>query len=367
MEIINTKVIIVGKGISGLILSILLKRKGIENVVLERREVKQKPSLGETLPPTTLSLLESLHLKELFEKSSFKTFGYHSMWGNNQVVDNNFFFHNPHKHGLKINKTLLINDLEQLTKEEIVSFDTLSKVKHDTSEKVYVSVKQGRNMVGINGELLVDATGRNRAVLKKIGVDIEVYDDLLAHTCHLPYIKHAKLTHPVYVESFENGWGIVSSLDENTNSMTLFSEKGNSEFKKFNHYEGWKELLSNTHLLKDFLPDTYEGKIVGYQANSSKASEISGNNWLAIGDAAISFDPLSSHGISNAIYCCYLSSKMIESFFSKDLDEPLLKYENSLKQIFNTYLKHKSNLYAVEKRWENSSFWSKQHIIEMEN
>ncbi|MFT5778198.1 MAG: 2-polyprenyl-6-methoxyphenol hydroxylase-like FAD-dependent oxidoreductase, partial [Crocinitomicaceae bacterium] len=160
---VNTKVVIVGKGIAGLVLSILLKRKGIDHVVLDRIEKKRKPALAETLPPSTLVLLETLELKELFERSSLKTFGYHSLWGTHQVTDNNFFFHNPYKYGLKIAKSILLSDLEKEAGTEVISFQHLLDINLGKNA-VQVNLRQDNEELTVNGEILIDATGRNRAV-----------------------------------------------------------------------------------------------------------------------------------------------------------------------------------------------------------
>lgn len=354
---INTDVVIVGKGISGLILSILLQEKGIDHILLDRVGKKKITPLPETIPPSALVLLESLNLLELFEKSSSKTFGYHSIWGSDTIVDNNFFYHNPYKYGLKLNKQTLLNDLEEIVKDKIVKFNDIIEI-NGSVENVSVKIKSNNAVRTINSRLIIDATGRNRNILKHLGIASEENDNLVALSCLVPRIKHPKLTHSVFVESFENGWGIVSSLNEQVNGMTIFTQQRNPILPQLKSYRHWKEALTKTKILKDFLSDDLDRKVAGGDANSSRASKIAGSNWLAIGDAAISFDPLSSHGISNAIYCSSASSKAIESYLKDDSEIHFQNYENTLAQIFEEYLKHKEKLYDSEKRWKESPFWN---------
>ena len=343
----NTDVLIVGNGISGLVLSKLLKKRNIDHVVLGRVEKRKTLELPETLPPSTLALLESLDLLELFSKSSSKSFGYHSIWDSNKINSNNFFNHNPYKYGLKLNKKELLNELEELVTDHIVSFNNLIKI--DKSEKcTNVKIETNNGIQTIKTQVIVDATGRNRSILKHFGSTSETFDNQIALSCHLPYFKHPQLIHQVYSESFEHGWGIVSSLNEQINVMTLFTKKGSPILHQLKDYGNWKEVLSNTQLLKDFLSDDLHRKVVGKDANSSKASQISGSNWLAIGDAAIAFDPLSSHGISNAIYCAKAASSAIELHLIDRSILPFQDYDNTLSQIFNEYLNQKSKLYDME-------------------
>ena len=346
----NTDVVIVGGGISGLILSILLKEKKIDHVVLNRVEKRKTLELPETIPPSTLVLLESLNLLELFSKSSSKTFGYHSLWNSDVLTTDNFFNHNPYKYGLKLNKKKLLNDLGELVSDNIIQFNNLIEIDR-SDENVTVKIESDHTVQTINSRIIIDATGRNRAILKLLGITNESLDNQVALSCHLPYFKHPKLIHPVYVESFENGWGIVSTLNEHINGMTLYTKKGSPILPQLKDYQNWKELLSNTKLLKDFLTDDLNRKVVGGKANSSKASQITGSNWLAMGDAAIAFDPLSSHGISNAIYCANLASTAIESHVTNDAIAPFQQYDDTICQIFNEYSRQKLKLYDTHSHY----------------
>lgn len=343
----NTDVIIVGSGVSGLILSNRLKEKKIDHVVLDRVATRKTLEIPETLPPSTLVLLESLNLLELFKKSSSKTFGYDSVWNSDTVTTDNFFDHNPYKYGLKLNKKELLNDLRELVIHNLIPFSNLIEIDR-SDENVIVKIESNNDVQTINGRVIVDATGRNRAVLKLLGVTNDSFDEQIALSCHLPYFKHPKLIHRVFVETFENGWGIVSYLNEQTNGMTLYTQKGSPILPQLKEYRNWKELLSNTKFLKDFLSDDPDRKVVGGNANSSRASQITGSNWLAIGDAAIAFDPLSSHGISNVIYCANAASNAIESRRSNGAIAPFQDYDDTLSQIFNEYLKQKSKLYEAQ-------------------
>ncbi|MFT6138300.1 MAG: flavin-dependent dehydrogenase [Salibacteraceae bacterium] len=343
----NTEVIIVGNGISGLVLSILLKEKKISHVVLNRIENRKVLELPETLPPSALVLLESLNLLELFSKSSSKTFGYHSIWNSDTLGTDNFFNHNPYKYGLKLNKKKLLADLGTETEGDLISYTNLVEI-NTTAENITVRIKSDGKVKTISSKVIVDATGRNRAVLKQFGINSESFDQQVALSCHLPYFKHPKIIHQIYTESFEHGWGIVSSLNKQINGITLYTEKGSPILSQLKDYQNWKNLLSKTKYLKDFLLDDANRKVIGTDANSSRASQIAGSNWLAIGDAAIAFDPISSHGNSNAIYSANAAANAIELKMQNNSITSFQKYANTLSEIFETYLEQKVELYETE-------------------
>lgn len=362
-KMIETEVVVVGKGIAALVLSVLLKRAGIKHLLLDRVGIREKPALAETLPPTTLPLLQKLGLKAVFEQFATKTFGYNARWGTDRIVNNDFFFHRTCKNGLKLDKRALLAALEKQAEKHILPYSTLLDISNDgTASKVHLKTTAGSPST-VKANIIVDATGRKRAILKKMNIASIAHDETLAFSCHLPYKKLPELRHPVYVESFATGWGIVSSMEQSYNVMTLFSSPDNPVFHQFKAYENWKHLLAETNSLKSFLTSEVAMKVYGYQANSSRASQISGRNWLSIGDAAIAFDPISSHGISNAIYCADEASKAICSYLKHEKHDAFQEYAATLVQIFETYLQHKEALYRNEQRWPESEFWNKRAAV----
>ncbi len=124
MSSLRTDVVIIGKGIAGLCLAYLLQKKGIKAILIGLSKTPPMMALAETLPPSSLVLLEQLGLKAVFERSALrKTYGYHSLWGTADVVDTNFFFHRPFQHGLKLDKQKLLSELENTLAQPALAVD----------------------------------------------------------------------------------------------------------------------------------------------------------------------------------------------------------------------------------------------------
>jgi flavin-dependent dehydrogenase len=79
-----------------------------------------------------------------------------------------------------------------------------------------------------------------------------------------------------------------------------------------------------------------------------------------VGDAATTFDPLSSVGIMKGLRSGVLASYAIGDFF-KGNTSGLEKYEALLKREFENYLATRAEYYRREKRWANSVFWQRRH------
>lgn len=359
----QTEVAIVGKGIAASVLSLLLKQRGVSHLVLDRQGQKEGFPLGETLPPSALGMLEQLGLRDLFAEAALgPTYGYHSIWGSARRTDQHFFQQNPIKEGLKLDRSRLQQQLLAAGQAPLLAFDHLQNLEA-TERGWRLDLKVKDKFHKVDCSIVVDATGRNRALLKRLDIGQQAIDQLVAFSCHLPQTKPWPLIHGVLVESFPTGWGIVSRLDDATNVVTLYTLGGHPEARKFRRYEEWQNILAETSILKDFLTEA-EPKIVGGDANSSRVLQAAGANWFAVGDAAMAYDPLSSHGISTAVYGAARAAEAIVATLAGDLDAPAA-YDQLLKGIFATYLQEKTDLYRQETRWPESPFWVQQHSIEI--
>ncbi len=295
-------------------------------------------------------------LLPLFESTAIqKTYGYHSMWGTKKVTDTNFFFHRPYQYGLKIDKQAILTALSVQQKDHIHTYSDILDI-NNSADGIELTLRQENTTETIQGKILIDATGRNRAILEKLNVTTLHFDNLMAFSCHIPLQKHPAIKHPVYIESFEQGWGIISTLSATQSVFTLFTNKENPKWQEFRKYENWPKILANTTLLRDFAQPYDSINVKGGLANSSKAQTIAGHNWMAIGDAALAFDPLSSHGITNSLYTTQTAASAIEKYLNSDTNA-LKEYTQNLNEIFDQYLKTKNQLYTNERRWPNSPFW----------
>ena len=93
-------------------------------------------------------------------------------------------------------------------------------------------------------------------------------------------------------------------------------------------------------------------------ANSTKLMQVAGQQWVALGDAAISFDPLSSQGMFNAMANAMQLSELISQLkFTIKLEKV---YKGQIDQVWENYIKHKHIFYQAEVRWSDSEFWKRR-------
>ncbi|MFL5801049.1 MAG: NAD(P)/FAD-dependent oxidoreductase, partial [Roseiflexaceae bacterium] len=97
-----------------------------------------------------------------------------------------------------------------------------------------------------------------------------------------------------------------------------------------------------------------------YAAHSQRLDTIAGVGWLAVGDAAATFDPLSSQGIFKALRSGILAAYAIGDYFN-GVHAGLERYEAWIAREFEAYLDTRRDYYGRERRWADSPFWRRRH------
>jgi flavin-dependent dehydrogenase len=123
---------------------------------------------------------------------------------------------------------------------------------------------------------------------------------------------------------------------------------------------GWLTQARRTRHTKDRLAahDVMGSPRLG-SANSSRLSSVVGSSWLAVGDAAVSFDPLSSQGIITALECGIDAAAAIGRHLSGDR-EAFGDYAVRLTDRYRRYLVERAQFYGAERRWPTSPFWRRR-------
>jgi len=73
----------------------------------------------------------------------------------------------------------------------------------------------------------------------------------------------------------------------------------------------------------------------------------------------MSFDPLSSQGIFNALYSGIKAGQALQHGIRGDLSL-LSSYEDRLRKIYSAYLSSRNVYYSLERRWPSSRFWQRR-------
>src|SRR5947207_6647929 len=97
-----------------------------------------------------------------------------------------------------------------------------------------------------------------------------------------------------------------------------------------------------------------------YSASSQRLASFASDGWLAVGDAAGAFDPLSSQGIVKALRSGVHAAMAIVRHFGGD-QKAIEGYSAAVTHEYNHYLDGRAAYYALERRWPDAPFWQRRH------
>ena len=108
-------------------------------------------------------------------------------------------------------------------------------------------------------------------------------------------------------------------------------------------------------------PDSDEFAAVprGVQACGARLHRFAGPGWLAAGDAALSFDPLSSQGVFTALYTGMRSAQAVSAALAGAPDA-LDGYSARLESIRAGYLRQHAQFYRLERSFADRPFWRRR-------
>jgi 2-polyprenyl-6-methoxyphenol hydroxylase-like FAD-dependent oxidoreductase len=123
----------------------------------------------------------------------------------------------------------------------------------------------------------------------------------------------------------------------------------------------WNEELKSTSLLGPRVDacELDEHKFVSIPIFSFLLAPLIGRQWLAAGDAASCYDPLSSQGIHKALVDAEDAASHVAHAlgFAK---APRCDYSQRLEDRFHDYLALREHLYGLEQRWPDAPFWQRR-------
>jgi len=203
-------------------------------------------------------------------------------------------------------------------------------------------VVQVRGMGAVAARVLVDASGRRSALATRLGVRRRRIDGLLAmatHTGPAPHLAGLSL-----VESFADGWWYAAGLPDGRTLVALMTDadvaKAHDYPDAVNFLQAWRETRLLSHHVQ---PPDASPPIHGFAAQSGFIEHAAGDRWIAVGDALMGFDPLTSAGICGALHDAIAAVSAITGQLDGDTAEAR-GYPDAAKSMLRRFLsEHESH------------------------
>ncbi len=356
-------VLILGGGPAGAATALTLKKRepSLSVVLLERSRFNTF-RVGESLPPGSQAVLEELDVWEAFQAGPANPcFGVRSAWGQAKFRTDNTFFH-ASGHGWVMNRAWF----DQMLVDRAIALGV--DVRRGTRLESAVRSERGIWLVACTAEkgarvdfqarFVVDATGRGASFARQQGASPARYDRLVG--CY--QLFEGAPSAPTLVECFEDGWWYSASLPNDRRIVVCFSDADLARSEGLLDPSRWMDRLQSTTETWDVVRDGVrcKGPVRTAPAQTQCLDQVAGENWLAVGDAASTYDPLSSQGILKAMRSGVFAAYALADSLDSGDDTHLRKYRRFVADEFEGYLEARADFYAGERRWAARSFWQRR-------
>lgn len=344
-------VVVAGGGPAGATAAAVCATHGL-SVLLVERSGYDAPRIGETLPPGARDLLARNGVWDRFVQAGHRpAYALRSAWGGADLVAQDYLFH-PHGRGWQVDRRRFDAMLAEAAEEA-------------GARRVRAIVRGCRRsgagwLVDLDGRELcaafvIDATGRSARIARALGARRTASDALIGAIAGAASDDDGG----AMIEAIAEGWWYSARVPDGDLIIAFMTDADLWASLR----GSWSELLArapHTRARIASAAPTEPERV--FAAASSCLAPIAGPGWIAVGDAAMTLDPLSGQGICRAIATGEHAARAIVAARG---GEPgvLASLAETARARYDAYLAMRARFYAMEQRFAGAPFWTRRHGV----
>lgn len=348
-------VLVVGAGPAGLSCALNLARRGFHVSVADA--TKGNGPEGETLPPPVKRALAAAgFLADGAGGRVVECFGIQARWGGEEHFHSHIL--DAEGNGWHVRRDVFRSTLLHEARLAGVGIESAMFRTCRRQDDGWAVVLNEKTQVCCR--FIVDATGRHAAVARRLGASRRRLDALCGVTA---VFQTRDMPQTLCVESTRFGWWYVAPVSANAAMACLISDVDLVKSIGASKPDIWLSLFAQTNLpgINDALRGAYPLRVL--PCETSTLTEVSGDRWVAVGDAASVFDPIASAGVVKALHTGRLAAEAIVEWLRSGTADGLNAYRQTVTAELRSYLVVRSAQYRLEKRWELEPFWQRRSFV----
>lgn len=333
----------------------MLARAGIP-VTLVAAPERRAFAIGEGLPPATRPVLAALGLEARIDAQGHRrALGNRSAWGSERIVATDFITH-PFGHGWHLDRRAFDRGLLQAARDAGATIvqGSLRDVGGEAGAwrvRIATDAEQLTNAAGV----VVDCSGRRAVFARRQGARRKRLDRLVA--CAALLISNAPdADATTLVEAVCDGWWYTARVSDATRIVMFLSDSDLPAAREVRAPDAFRARLGQTRHVGPLCAGCgYEisSPLQVAAADTARLDRVCGGGWIAAGDAAASFDPISSQGIMSAMQYGQKAAEAV-------LNGNPVAYAAAVDTLYNRYVAARASVYAQERRWADAPFWARR-------
>lgn len=354
--------IILGAGVAG---SALARRLAPSHRVLmleQRSRPAKAPRIGESLPGAARVLLQELGLLERFLSGPHRERGPAvSTWDSDTPVWQDAIT-DPSGPGWVLDRQTfddLLRDGALEAGAELQAGCRRMDIDHDTNGwRVHLPLAG----VTHHAPILVNATGRSGGIARKLGLTRIADDPLVCLYSLLPALQGDHDT-SLRTCADDHGWWYSVKLPNEHRVLAYHLDINDPLRRTLNEPDTFQRRARQQPLLAEVLGERSLVPVHSHPAGTALLNIASlaqvGKGFLAIGDALMTFDPISSQGLFHALATAASAHNAVRNGFP-DNNDALVAFQSEMRAVQRRYLKHWQYTYAGPARFSDCAFWEKR-------
>lgn len=355
-------VVIIGGGVAGACTALALLLQGVGNILILESGDYGADRLGESLPPNIRMAFDRLSISQDFANQKHEPcYGSCSVWGRAEPGFNDFLL-NPLGHGWHVDRRGFDQFLANLAVSRGAKLWTQTRYRRAQTLpggglRLHVSTTSGPGG-SIDAGFVVDASGHNGRFASDMGAKRLQLDQLFFAAAYFRLPEAFDFPRQTLLEAVDYGWWYAALLPNHRAVVNIATDLNIIRQRKLNLQAGLLDSLKQTQLIASrplaahFEPDSLRVRTLPvFQLDNP-----TGDNWIAVGDAASAFDPLSSQGIYKAVADGSEASRLISAKLS-GMGDQSERYRRYIAKNFDDFVRNRNYFYSQEQRWPQSPFW----------
>jgi flavin-dependent dehydrogenase len=325
-------------------------------------------SIGECLPAAVNRLLRDMRLYDSFvaqEHLPYRTI--RSVWGDGAQWEQDEM-RNLDGHGWYLDRRRFDTWLREIATQRgaaVITETTMLNLEQEGQDRSWrvTLERHGRPLV-VRARFVVDASGRRALVGRRLGARYRRRDRL---ACGWIYgtdtVSASSQPGGSELHAEPDGWWYTSPLPRDGRILAFYTD---ADLPAARSLRSRQQLLGRAHdctSLAKYLVDCGFQPAEQYgvcAAHSVVQESVVDSTWLAVGDAAMAFDPLSSMGLFNALYTGLSAADAIYHWHVSGDGASLEHYRKQMNGVWDSYMEHLAGCYRLESRWRDLPFWQRR-------